>query len=292
MNEPEWQQGPFAGPAGSGSIIESADYAIARFRALRIPFPGDCRLLRARNHVLAVHEQRTDQPPDDVLAEATRTIFESYYIARALSLADGRPPDQIVDALARMLGGPDIPGDESDNTSRPRNTQFELFFGAWLVSGGVDVAFGEPDLIAHAMDQQLGIAAKRVRSRRQITRRFREAADQIRKRTGTGVVAVNVDHLLEAGDAPTDAKGLGEMFDRSVPEYDECMVIAQQDPAVKAFAAVGTRMAWDRSGKHPRLHIGLLFKWRYIPDDDADEQRHQEFWRQFHTIQRDRLARF
>lgn len=114
---------------------------------MSIPFAESSRLGRAIGYVRAAHDRGADQATASVLAEATRTIFETHWIARALG-SGGRPGRGLANSLARMLGGPDLPDDEDENSSRPRNTQFELFVGAWLVAGGVLVRHGEPDLLA------------------------------------------------------------------------------------------------------------------------------------------------
>jgi len=226
------------------------------------------------------------------LAEATRTIFETYWIARALGGRNGRPDNDLTNRLARMLSGPDLPDDENENSSRPRNTQFELFVGAWLTSGGVPVTLGEPDLVAVIVGEEVGVAAKRIRSRSKILRRVVEAADQVEARTGVGLVVVNVDAFLDELPAIQDPEKLGQQFDRAVPEYQRALEALTKRPAIRGLMALGTRVGWAPDADPPRLDMGLFCKYRAFTASPAEATAVDAFWAEFDRTQAERMRSF
>lgn len=77
-----------------------------------------------------------------LLAEATRTIYEFYFIARAIEGGEGVAERRLKNALGNALSEPMDIRDEGDGNSRPRNTQFELFLEAWFTSGGATPSTG------------------------------------------------------------------------------------------------------------------------------------------------------
>lgn len=288
---PRWRRGPATGPAGTTAILDAADYGVARLRAMSIPFPESGRLGRAIAYVRAAHERGANQASDSILAEATRTIFETYWITRALG-GGGRPDRDLTNSLARMLGGPDLPDDEDENSSRPRNTQFELFVGAWLAAGGVPVRHAEPDLVAVILNEGLGVAVKRIRSRSKIIRRMKEAAVQIEQRTKVGIVVVNVDALLDELPGTPDPEELGRQFDEAFPEYQQGVETLIDRPGIRGLMALGTRVGWARGVSPPRLDLGMFCKYRAFTDSAAEARAVDEFWEQFDRAQTDRLMRF
>jgi hypothetical protein len=285
-----WTAGAFPGPTDAGGLMNAADIALRRLRELRIPFPENSRLERARAHVAAVQAREDDQASNEVLAEAVRTIFEMYWICRALGDSVGRPDDKrLTNSLAQMLGGPDVFRDEDELTSRPRNTQFELFVGAWLAAGGVHVVLAEPDLLMQYGDRVIGVAAKRVRSRAKLKRRVVEAANQIRKSAGSGFIVLNVDHLLAELPADRDHTALGRHFDASVPEYEESLHLMSKRPWVKSFLAIGLQVVCSRDGLFRRLDIRAFQKWRFLPLTTEEATFAVAFEREFRAKQAERF---
>jgi hypothetical protein len=209
----------------------AASYALERFAQRRIAIPQRSRLERARAIVQLAHAQRSPPPSRAHVAEATRTIFEMFWIARSLKQSNERPEKDFARKLAAMLAGPDLPRDEDDNSSKARNLQFELFVGAWLTAGGVSVCPGEPDLLMLYLGERIGVPAKRVRSRRKFLPRVKAAAKQLRSHKLNGIVAINVDcfldslHFTEEGNDDVVAQ-----FERQVPELKAAKTLLGQMP--------------------------------------------------------------
>lgn len=289
---PRWIAGSAAPRGGSHGILRFADYAIKRLRQLGIPFPSPCRLERARSLVATLHDPGSAFPDSTMLAEATRTVFEAYYIARALGDGTTQPDRDLKNRLARMLSGPDIPEDEDENSSRPRNTQFELFVGAWLASGGIWVRHGEPDLLVRIIGEQLGVAAKRIRSRKQLVRRARQASDQIKKSGARGIIALNVDPLLDELPSGTGPSALGPQFDAAVPELEQAISEAACQDHVFGLLALGTQFRWDLSDAPPRLDLGTFVKFRAFIPTGAGQAAFEEFWKDFQRVHAERMGRF
>lgn len=251
MTEPQgWFTGPSAGLAGATGVLRAADYATQRLRELGIRLPPNSRLDRARARVASAKDGSAGEIADPLLAEATRTVYELYFITRAMG-GKGTPDKDLLERWGHILGGPDLPGDETDSSAKARNTQFELFVGAWLTAGGVPVRLEEPDLRMLYYGQELGIAVKRVRSRAKFVGRACDGAEQIEEHTEAGVVAINVDHLLDGLPQSQDSFTLGRHFDDCVPEYDLALDRLRSRNAVKAFAAMGTQVAWNGGPDKP-----------------------------------------
>jgi hypothetical protein len=287
---PVWERALPFGPTGSSAIVESADYAIQRLRALGVTFPDSSRLVRARAYVQAAQDDIASAPSGEVLAEATRTIFEFYLICRAFGAPRADTDPRLLESLAVALGGPDLPGDEDDATSLARNIQFELYVGAWLTAGGVRVALAEPDLQVEYDGRLLGVAAKRVRSRSRIMRRIAEASRQILMHGTEGFIAMNVDHLLDELPLVQDEAERGRYFDRSFPEFGKVMKSFLRRPHVRGLLVVGHQARWITEGKAPRVDVGAFTKFHLITDTDEERRKGDRFLEDLKNTQAARLA--
>jgi hypothetical protein len=287
-----WVAAPSPGRAGTSSIIQSGKYALARFNELGIPFPTPNRLQRA---VEAVEELQsaTDTTLDlPRFRGATRTIYDSYYIARASASAAGRIDPESRNQLARMLSGPDLVMEEDENSSRARNVQFELLLGAWFTCGGAAVRIAEPDLRVIVGGEELGIAAKRIRSRRQIRKRIHKAVAQVLRGPGRGFPALCVDALLDDLDQLGDPDVLGRQFDECFPEFDDEIARLEGEPRIYGLLAMGTRAGWVPGSTPPQLDIGSFIKFRALIRNPGEQVRFNNFWEDFRTLQATRMLTF
>lgn len=111
--------------------------------------------------------------------------MEFYGIARSLNPRAIPLPKEIKRKLNVSYGGAEDPANDTDRTAVARNTQFEFWVASWLTAGEKPIRMAEPDLQFAYRFQWRGLAAKRVRSSRQILKRVERAADQVKKDTGT-----------------------------------------------------------------------------------------------------------
>jgi hypothetical protein len=271
---PLWEKGQPFGPAGSTAILESADYALDRFRALGRSMPENNRLARARAHVQLAHDRAATPPEGQLLAEATRTIFELYLISRAFGTSTD---PRFLNSLEIALGGPDLPGDEDDASSMPRNIQFELYIGAWFVAGGKRIALAEPDLQLEYDGRPIGIAAKRVRSRSKIMRRVSRASRQILAHGSEGIIALNVDHLLDELPSAKGEAERGRHFDASFPEFARVMTSLATRPHVRGLLVVGHQARWVTDADPPTVDVGAFTKFHLITNESAEQAIGDQF---------------
>ncbi len=279
-----WKAAPDRGPTGSSGIISAATYALERFEARRIPVPDNSRLERARAFVEAAHQDLRSVPAD-LLAEAIRTIHEMQWVARALGRSNRRPAKRLTNTIAAMLAGPDMASEEDDEkSSKPRNLQFELFVAGILAAGGLRVEYAEPDLRMHYLGYWVGIAAKRARRRRKLLRRVNEAAGQIEARVPAGMVAINVDGLLdEIGGEGTPWNEVAARLDQ-LPELVNAIEALRQRPRIIGLLALGTHVWWRDRSERPSLEMATYLKWNLLGHSESEERESKEFLERFEGV--------
>lgn len=177
-------------------VLRGGRITLERLRALGVRVPADNRLERACHYLAAAMQVPVGAMTGEehaLVGESVHTIFEQYLIVRAMT----RAGHEVQDRLRRLLEGGDLPGMSSH--TEPRDTQFELAVGALLWMGGVKgVRFGEPDWRIQAGPSEIGIAVKRLSSRRNRFKRVRDAVDQIHQQAIPGVVILSLDGISSA----------------------------------------------------------------------------------------------
>lgn len=289
---PSWQLTPGPGLSGSVAIGICARYAERRFAQLKVSSSTPNRLQRARQALEALRGV-PPEPADLVkFRDATRTIHDQYYIARALRGDPAKLHLGLKKQLARMLGGPDLAQDEDHNSSQARNVQFELLVGAWLTSGGARVRSAEPDLRVMIGDEDVGVAVKRVRSKKRLSKRLNEAVAQIEKSPGRGIIAICVDSWLDELPLEANSEELGAQFDRSFPEFDAHLDRLSDNERVYGLLAIGTRAGWDLTSVPPSLHFGTFTKFRTIARRDNDAEVFRRFWDSWQALHAKNMGHF
>ncbi len=275
-----WEAGPDLGIISASGMVDAANRSLARFRELHIPIPENSRLERARAIVEAANADFASAPPDR-LAEAFRTIYEMRWIARALGSGTTRPPNRLTNALASMLSGPDIEA-EDDSKTKPRSLQFELYVAAILAAGGVRVDYAEPDLRMYYLDDWVGIAVKLPRNRRRIAHHLEKAVEQIEKWTPRGMIALNVDGLLdEVAAEGVPWEQIASTVDQ-LPEVLEGLANLSTRPRVRGLLAVGTATHWSIGAtSKPQLERLTFVKWNLLGHSEAEKQASEVFDREF-----------
>ena len=198
MEPPNYEQ--LFGPVDTVTTLRAADWTIQRLSELGAAPPRGSRLLRARAPVEQMSPRsistRRGALQGRLFAEAHRTLLEFWGAARSFNPALRPLPKPLRDKLTLAYGGGDDPSEDGDGSVVTRNTQFELWVAAWLTAGRKPIRMREPDLEAAFRFEWRGIAAKRIRSRSQILKRVREAADQVRRASGTGFCSPLAGQLL------------------------------------------------------------------------------------------------
>lgn len=288
---PEQWHHCFSSPiAGAAEVLRAADYALNRLSALGIVIPSGCRLLRARR-VVEHFGKDVLNADRGVLAEATRTIWDFYIIARACG-GSGVAGRRLRESLVHALSGPLSLGDETCRNSRARNAQFEMYVGAWLTAGGAHIQQAEPDWQVMIGKQAYGVAVKRVRSRPKILARVREGARQLLA-LKQGFVVLNVDPHLEALELSRDPVDAGAAFVAALPEMDAAYSYLQTREHVRGLVILGTivRSQQQSAEQAPLISMQSFARVRLMPDDEPEAVLLSSFWQGLSTMQKHRFSR-
>lgn len=290
-----WSIGPSASSLSPGYLIRLIGYATDKLVALQISCGPQSRLVRARV-VLEAFQRDPKRSRHDavVLGEAVRTAIEFHLIAR--TVGGVKPPVHplLRTALERALTGSLDPRKESNPIAR--NTQFELSVGAYLLAGGISFAIGEPDLIAHIGDEAVGVAAKRVTSRRKIIHRAKAAVAQIEKTGIRGIVALNLDAFVGEVSHGVAAEAAGESFTAALPEIELLHEILRGNPAVRGLILRGTKVSIaqhdsERAAKPPAsVELTTYDTFHLYAEDPNDAIATDAILKDFESVQRERLG--
>lgn len=258
-----WKAGKPVSP-GSGAMVESADWIIKTLPQLGVSIPGGSRLILARKLIAQVHERQVRLDPEaiDVLkkvADAQRTVAEFFIILRAMQNRRIPVTPDLLDKLSIMLGGSEI--EDRDTRTLARDTQFELYVMAQFIMGGATVHFGEPDLRLLFGEEMVGVAIKRLSSRKQLKKRVLDAADQIESRNDRGFIAVNLDRFVTSVRGPEQTESLedrGREYNRSIAELHELLPLFSERPKILGVVNFGFTAHWEFDRDIPRYSGGFF----------------------------------
>lgn len=180
-----------------GSIIQE-------FESLDIHLPTSSRLYHHRQIIEeSIPAIRIRDPAGEQLqhlGQALRDVEELYLILTTLCNVDssGLPPVQ--EKLRELLSGCVLARD--DQNPLARNIQYELFIAALFSKLGFLVDLREPDIWCKYQDEEFCIAAKRMKSKRQVHSRLVEADKQIEDQGVPGVIALGVEQISNPEHSP------------------------------------------------------------------------------------------
>ncbi|MGO4500054.1 hypothetical protein AB4114_29690 [Paenibacillus sp. 2RAB27] len=101
-----------------------------------------------------------------------------------------------VEELKLMLSGCRLPSEDSNSTAR--DNQYQLFLASRFSDSGMNVNCVEPDFSFEFEGVTYSVAAKRIKSRKKIYERIKEAEKQIMQFEHDGFIALSLDRLLES----------------------------------------------------------------------------------------------
>ncbi|WP_126454814.1 hypothetical protein [Sulfuriflexus mobilis] len=141
----------------------------------------------------------TKKEVQDNLLLIMREMDEWSWIYRGLKVKE---PEGFLELLKEALGGPTFSKNESANT-RARNIQLELRIGSYFLQSGFDINFaGLSDLVVDVAGHPVFVECKRLNSPKQVTKRAKEAASQLKarykvsKRPAYGLVVLDVSRVI------------------------------------------------------------------------------------------------
>ncbi len=170
------------------------------------------------------------------ISEGQRDYSEIALICEQLG---ERFPEKLASLLPSILSGSLLPS--SDARTRARDLQFELWLAAQLIQAGFEVTLEEPDIVFVLSGQNYGIAAKRISSATQISKRVRKAVKQLQHARLRGLVALSFDRLVSPGD-PRIISGTPEALHNAAEQLlrEQLRIhVSQIQPLLPGTPAVG-----------------------------------------------------
>jgi len=179
--------------------LEIANFVIASLNALNIKPHPESRLMRMRRVLIEASGTIPPNHPDfETALEADRDMQLLEYVFEQDHAKSGNPG--LVRLLHKLTDDSVLPQSNREQ-SRGRDTQFELFVAAICQAAGfVPVDYQEPDVICTLEGARIGIAAKRIKSESQVSKRIPKAAKQIEMSGLLGVIALDTSIGLNANN--------------------------------------------------------------------------------------------
>lgn len=281
-----WYAGPGVG-VGSGGMVRTADWLLDQLPRLGVSVPKGSRLYLARKLISQIHERKVVVDPSTELllqrvTDAQRTLTEYYLIVRAVRHRPKILKPLLRLKLAQMLGGSEI--ELSDSNTLARDTQFELFVLSLFLMGGATIDLGEPDLRLLFGRDTVGIAVKRLSSKKQLEKRVFEAAEQIESRHDRGFIAVNIDRFVTEVGGPRPDESVAERglrYNDSIGDLHALMPQFENRSSIMGVMNFGFSCDWIFGEEVPR-YSGSFFRQILRFTDSPDEKEHAE--RYFGTL--------
>ena len=184
-----------------GDLLQVLNDTFGVLRRYGIELVPGCRYARYKRLLELVSSGRRDELRQT--PQAMLRLLQACVEIRELSqivgvFAQPHFGDQHIARIRRIaLKGNELPagnpelGVGTERTSRARDCQFETYCGALCRMAQLEPRFTEPDVVAKVEGVSLGIAAKRVKSRKRINERVRQATNQIEQRRKPGVIMIH-----------------------------------------------------------------------------------------------------
>ncbi len=268
---------------GSGKLATRARDVLKILGEQGLRIPAGNRLERAAQQLERVNtapenlHSMTDDEAEQLI-EATRTIFEAFYVTWAFTERENAARALPIGKFTAFFEGADMPS--QDANPHARNTQFELVAATHFLLGGADLRHEEPDFTILFHGTYVGLAVKRLTSVRPATlsARLREGVRQIERAKGIGFIAVNLDNWITdlPGDEPEE---VGRRFEAQLTDaYREIAKLAARKSTLLGIAILGTWLRWRKDNSQRRLEWQNPFQMVGFADDDADQKRFDEFF--------------
>ncbi|MCH7910190.1 MAG: hypothetical protein IIB38_11295 [Candidatus Hydrogenedentes bacterium] len=172
------------------SYRETAEFVIDKLKSLGLDPNPSSRFMKMYRVVAGSRPSIPATDPDFQIAlEARRDmtvlalILEQEHAKEAV--------DGFLGKLSLACNDSVLPQDDREE-SPGRNAQFELFVAAICQAAGLfPVEYSEPDIRCTLEGMRVGIAAKRIKSDKQIEKRIRKASEQIQKSGLPGFIALD-----------------------------------------------------------------------------------------------------
>jgi hypothetical protein len=228
--------------------------------------------LRLARETGTVFQQGSDELTelwDFPLRDAFRSLLEARVFSHVVFNLETklRPKD-----WKFLVEGNLRPEDDKQNTPH-RDFLLELYIASAAQAGGLAVELGEPDILVTVDGEKVGIAAKRIKSRKQVLPNAKKGAKQIGwSNAGRGLIFLDVSNLMNRDmgairylrEFGTEESGtvLGHLLKFGSEEKSICQLLDEPHvegiilrhavPAMFAKSFVpGTLETWSPVVEHP-----------------------------------------
>lgn len=179
--------------------VEFLAYVIEQLRAVGVRVHPSSRLMLMHRTL-----QRGYVPYEDdefpVALEAMRDMYQLGLIVEQMEAHRDNPSFR--NSVQRLLKDSALPQDGGQNTPG-RDMQFELYLAAICLNAGLlPVNYAEPDVTCVLGGTKWGIAAKRLKSLSGLGEHVAKGAEQIRKASVPGIVALDLTMARNQNNRP------------------------------------------------------------------------------------------
>ncbi len=188
---------------------ENAADVIDRLRALGIESVANSRLMTMKR----VLDRGVVSYDDLEFAIALESIRDLQHIGFALSVLKEHPDTlQFRDLIKRLILDSELPQDDLIN-SDGRDAQLELYLAAICQNAGMlPVNVEEPDVTCFIDEVKFGIAAKRIKSRKQARSHIRKATEQIQRSGYPGIIVLDLSFAWNRNNRPVHSQLERQLF--------------------------------------------------------------------------------
>lgn len=187
----------------------------------------------------------SDKEVEDKLLFVMREMDEWSWIYRGLTKSE---PEGSLELLRQALGGVAFAKGEAADT-RPRNIQLELRVASYFLQTGFSVSFsGLSDLVLDVEGFPVFVECKRLNSPRQVTKRAKEAAHQLKqsyqnsRKSSYGLVVIDASRIIHPkqgiATGPSEAivrSGLQAQLKAFDREHDTSEVFARDKRLISVW---------------------------------------------------------
>lgn len=271
---------------GSSTLQAGLQWSLELFRKLGVRVPESGRHQAALKLLDRWNRSDTSLREADEanllrVAAAHRTAWEACLIGCGAWRTRRQSDTPFLPAkLRQLMGGAEI---YEQRRTQARDVQFELTTAAMLALGGVTVRRGEPDIRFLYGHEEVGIAAKRIRSlaARQIKKHVDDAVGQIMRSQRRGWIAINLDSRFASIAINQERGQLLRHFERTFDSLNPALRRHRTNKSILGVMAYGYLTDWtfgEDTQSPPKLTISAPFLWLgWFDDDSAERVLHDDF---------------
>jgi len=188
---------------------DNATYIVEQVRSLGLKPNPNSRLMQM-HRVLNSGFIPFDDPRFSTALEAERDFQQLGFVFDQLQ--SHRDDGEYRSLVKKTINDPVLPQDNREE-SVGRNSQFHLYLAAVCQNAGMyPVGFEEPDVTCSIGGKKFGIAAKRIKSRDQIKRHIKKAADQVFRSNLRGIIALELSMAWNPKNLPIISRLQSQMY--------------------------------------------------------------------------------